>query len=114
MSVPIADASRQAQLLTAAAAESPVLQVRASLEVQASEWRRAAVWAEEIGDEAVIEMAGAVIPGMHCAYDDPEYEWLRVQRTLNGGLSLHLDHPRMQSGVYRNFAAPFSPVVVRA
>jgi hypothetical protein len=112
MSVTAREASDQAGALAAAAKDSPVRQVRYELATSADEWRRAAALVAGAEGEAVIELLGAVRPGMRVFVGEGGFA--RVIRKTSGGLTLHVEDEFSPQGRYWNFQSDASPVVVRA
>lgn len=112
MSVTIDEARQQAAALLEAAKASPVRQFRYPLARQAKEWERAANELAGSEDEAVIELAAAVVPGMRVPTANG---WCLVLRCLtrDGQCSVHVEDPMDPRGVYLNYSGPCSPLVVK-
>lgn len=112
MSITIDEARQQATALLEAAKASPVRQYRYPLARQAKEWERAVTELTGSEDEAVIELAHAVVPGMRVPTANG---WCIVLRCLtrDGQCSVHVEDPQDPRGVYLNMAGPTSPLVVK-
>lgn len=123
-----AQADQQAEILLEAGRQSPCRIVAYELRRRSREWARAVtdlLEAHEVADileldglepRAVIEMVGACGPGTPVLHATTEGDWKHVTRVIlrDGQASLHLDDERGGPGIYRNFLASSSPVVVRA
>lgn len=112
--IDVGTALAQAEALLTAAEASPVRQFRYELRRRGVEWQRAARLLEGADiDEAAIELAGSVTPGMKVPVGRGD-EWGSVVRQLtrDGQLSLHVEDP-MGRPIYLNYVGPSSPVVVR-
>jgi hypothetical protein len=110
------DAAVTAKALGEAAASVAVRQLRYELRARATEWDRAVTTYMELrgdGEDAVIELVGAVGRGMLVNHD--RWGWCRVMRKLERGsdISLHMDSPDTPAGWYLNFMDPTSPCVVK-
>lgn len=103
-------AKKQSEALLTAAAASPVRQVRYDLHRRGLEWKRAADLLEG-SDDAVIELAGSVGPGMKVPAGNSGT--CTVVRTMSrdGQFSLHVEDIDGRP-IYENFASPASPCVV--
>lgn len=112
MSITAAEAQAQADALAVAADNSPVRQYAYPLRRQAKEWSRAATELAGSEDEAVIELASSVVPGMRVPTANG---WCIVLRCLtrDGQCSVHVEDPQDPRGVYLNMAGPTSPLVVK-
>lgn len=108
-----AEAEDQAAALAAAAADSPVTQVKYGLLLQSGEWARAA---EALGDytDTSIVLAGSLVGGMFVALPTAEEDWHLVARVLgsrDGQFSYQLDVEGRATFINCQSAA--SPVVVK-
>jgi hypothetical protein len=112
-----ADAARlQWKALINASQDSPIRQYRYELGRRAVEWRRAADLLDASDDdEAAIELAGSVTPGMKVPTAGNEQQWGSVVRQLtrDGQLTLHVEDA-LGRPLYLNYVGPSSPVVVKA
>lgn len=109
--IDVKDARLQAEALLAAAGTSPIRQFRYELRRRGIEWRRAADLLEAADeDEAAIELAGSVTPGMKVPCGEGWGSVVR-QLTRDGQLSLHVEDPQGRP-IYLNYVGPSSPVVV--
>ena len=104
----------QSEALLEAGEASPVRQFRYELRRRGTEWKRAVQLLEDADDdEAAIELAGSVTPGMKVPTAGGE--WGSVVRQLNrdGQLTLHVEDG-LGRPLYINYVGPSSPVVVKA
>lgn len=118
MTFTIEDAETQRAAFEAAAETMVVRGDRYTLRRRAREWKRAARDLEDAdGQDAVIDLAGTVTPGMRVWCPTPEGDdWLPVERVLaRDGVTLHLrrDDP-YKKDPYLAMAGTTSPVVVRS
>lgn len=111
MAISLEAAVAQADALATAANASPIRQIRYDLHRRGLEWKRAAGELEGAEDEAVIELAGSIGPGMMVPSGSGA---LTVVRTMSrdGQFSLHLEDIDGRP-IYINRAGPSSPVVVQ-
>lgn len=114
--IPIEAAQAQMEALIEAESRSPLRQYRLVLLGQIEEWDTAIKMWNHAGGEAVIELAGTVMPSMRIGWFNrfDELEFPRILRVTRGaGLSFQLDVPDESRAVYVGFGYPVSPVVVQ-
>ena len=117
MSIDRATAEAMRDLFELARDSAPLRQTRSEMHARAREWNRALDTLAEMGDDWVIELAGAVTPYMSVAgisYDGrPETHHVIRVIHRDGTCTVHAEDPIGQAR-YTNLHSPTSPVVVKA